>query len=157
MLTQPTKILIQLLHTLLMSFDTFALKPLMQLSQKVSFPVQQSRSRKSASPTKRQKRTTEHTRLRLTSSALFSASVFPGASLSFSLSSSDLTPSSVSFSGRFVSGVDSGLGVVASPSFFFPLFFFFFSIRPPLTLLPFSLSLPPPTEYSSPAMLAVLG
>ena len=56
-----------------------------------------------------------------------------------------------------MSGVDSDLDCVASPSsFFFVLFFFFFSIRPPLTLLPFSLSLPPPTEYSSPAMLAAL-
>lgn len=52
MFTQTTEILIQLLHTLLMSFDTFALEPLMQLSRKVSFTVQQSRSRKSPSPTK---------------------------------------------------------------------------------------------------------
>lgn len=56
MFTQTTEILIQLLHTLLMSFDTFALEPLMQLSRKVSFTVQQSRSRKSPSPTKKTKR-----------------------------------------------------------------------------------------------------
>lgn len=53
MFTQTTEILIQLLYTLLMSFDTFTLEPLMQLSRKISLSVQQSRSRKEPKPNKK--------------------------------------------------------------------------------------------------------